>query len=86
MLVNKIAEVYSRKLNRDINPMTEVLVSHGATGALTAFLSAYVNSGEQVVAFEPMFQFYLDQCELSGGTMKTVSLEFKNGSWVFDPK
>ena len=40
--------------------MTEVLIAHGATGALFAFISAYVNKGEQIVSFTPMFQFYYD--------------------------
>lgn len=73
-------------MGRKLDPMTEVLISHGATGALFAFISAYVNSGEQIVAFEPMFQFYLDQCEMSGGVMKTVKLDFQGGKWTFDPE
>jgi len=44
--VNKVAEVYGIKMGRKLDPMTEVLISHGATGALFAFISAYVNSGE----------------------------------------
>jgi aspartate/methionine/tyrosine aminotransferase len=46
LLINKVAEVYGEKLKRQINPMTEVLISHGATGALSAFLNAFVNRDE----------------------------------------
>ena len=55
LLINKVAEIYGKKFQRQINPMTEVLISHGATGALFSCLCAYVNNGEQVVSFTPMF-------------------------------
>jgi aspartate/methionine/tyrosine aminotransferase len=66
--------------------MTEVLIAHGATSALFSFISAYINKGEQIVSFTPMFQLYYDECEMAGGVMKTVNLDYIEGNWTFDPK
>lgn len=41
----------SRRLNLDAD--TDVLVTHGATGALHAALDAFVNPGDRVVLFDP---------------------------------
>lgn len=56
----KIAEVYGKKIGREINPMTEILVSHGANSALNSFIVGLVNprEGEEVVVFEPCFPQY----------------------------
>ena len=48
-----VAERYQRLDGRAVNPDTEVLVTHGATGALTATLDAFVNPGDRVVLFDP---------------------------------
>jgi aspartate/methionine/tyrosine aminotransferase len=36
-----------------VNAETELLVTHGATGALTAALDAFVNPGDHIVLFDP---------------------------------
>ena len=36
-----------------MNPETDVLVTHGATGALAAAFDAFVNLGDRVVLFDP---------------------------------
>ncbi len=38
---------------RSVNPETEVLVTHGATGALATVFDAFVNPGDRVVLFDP---------------------------------
>lgn len=48
-----IAQRYQRLDNRTVNPETEVLVTHGATGAFAAALDAFVNPGDRVVMFDP---------------------------------
>jgi aspartate/methionine/tyrosine aminotransferase len=85
--VTEIANHYGPKLGRKIDPMTEVLVTCGANGALCSFFQALVNPGDEVVTFEPMFQMYIDHMQLVGATLKGVPLEVdKNRQWVFDPK
>jgi aspartate/methionine/tyrosine aminotransferase len=48
-----IAARYRRLDGRTVNPKTEVLVTHGASGALAAALDAFVNPGDRVVLFDP---------------------------------
>jgi aspartate/methionine/tyrosine aminotransferase len=51
-LANAIADRY-RPLGRELNPDTDVLVTHGATACLTAALDAFVNPGDRIVMFDP---------------------------------
>lgn len=48
-IVSRQQRLESRKLDAD----TEVLVTHGATGAYAAALDAFVNPGDRVVLFDP---------------------------------
>jgi aspartate/methionine/tyrosine aminotransferase len=45
-----------------------------------------INEGDALVTFSPMFPMYLDHTELSSGKMRTVPLNFSEGTWRFDPK
>src|SRR4029079_1004855 len=44
---------YQHLDGRKVDPDTEVLVTHGATSALTATLDAFVNTGDRIVLFDP---------------------------------
>lgn len=74
ILVNKIAEIFSKKLKHKIDPMNEVMVSQGANGALMSFISAFANKGDEVVVFCPMFPMYLDHCQMGGSKVIEVPL------------
>jgi len=81
--VKAIADTYGERyfnkaLGRKVDPMTEVLVTAGANGALNCFIAAFVNEGDEIVAFEPMFPLYLDHTELAGGKCIGVSLRWKS--------
>ena len=86
ILMNKVAEVYGRRLGKTLDPMKNIVVGLGANGALASFISALCNKGDEVVTFCPMFPMYIDHIEMSGAKMNSVPLEYKNGKWVFDPK
>lgn len=87
VIIEEIAKRYGPKLGREIDPKTEILVTSGANGALSSFILGLVNSGDEVVTFEPAFPMYFDHMTMSGGTLKTVPLEVnEKGEWVFDPE
>jgi len=66
--------------------MNEVVVTCGANGALSSFILALINKGDEMVVFEPVFPMYLDHLEIAQGTSKSVPLEVnEDGYWVFDP-
>jgi aspartate/methionine/tyrosine aminotransferase len=71
-------------LGREVDPMTEVLITSGANGALSSFVLALVNPGDEVVVFEPCFPMHLDHIEMAKGVHKAVPLRVVDGSWTFD--
>lgn len=61
-IVQNIAKVYGPKLNRELDPMKEIVVTNGANGALNVSINAFVNEGDELIAFEPCFPSYFDHC------------------------
>jgi aspartate/methionine/tyrosine aminotransferase len=57
-LVTAVADVYGKKLGRTIDPMKEVLVTQGCSGALHSYIAAFANDGDEVVMFEPLWSVY----------------------------
>ena len=54
-LVHALAKHYSPLVGRNIDPLTEVTVSVGATEAIFALMQAIVNDGDEVILIEPAF-------------------------------
>jgi aspartate/methionine/tyrosine aminotransferase len=52
-LKSAVAQRYARLDGRTLDPETEVLVTHGATGSLASAFDAFVNVGDRVVLFDP---------------------------------
>jgi methionine aminotransferase len=68
----KIEQLYGPKYD----PVTEVVVTSGATAGLYATLTAFVQPGDEVVLFEPCYDSYVPVIRLSGGTPVFVSLRY----------
>jgi kynurenine---oxoglutarate transaminase / cysteine-S-conjugate beta-lyase / glutamine---phenylpyruvate transaminase len=77
-LVDNIAKDYSKTLGREINPLTEVVITSGATGAICSSLQSLINHGDEVVIFEPFFDIYTAQIEIAGGTPVVVPLRARH--------
>jgi N-succinyldiaminopimelate aminotransferase len=58
----------------DLDPETEVLVTTGATEALTAAILALVDAGDEVVALEPWFDSYPAAVAMARGVLRGVRL------------
>ncbi len=81
----------------ELDPDSEVLVTAGATEALAATLLAFVDDGDEVVAFEPYYDAYAALVARAGGVHRTVPLHrvtgersgadapLISGSWAVDP-
>jgi N-succinyldiaminopimelate aminotransferase len=76
------------------DPDSEVLVTAGATEALTAALLALVEPGDEVVLLEPMYDSYAAAVAMAGGVVRPVPLTpppastdgpADGGVWTFDP-
>ena len=70
-----IAQHQQRHYGVTLDPDTDVLVTTGATEALTAALLAFVEPGDDVVALEPFFDSYPAAVQLAGGRLRGVVLE-----------
>lgn len=73
-LVKQLAETYSPWLERDVDPMSEIIVSCGATQTLFSIMEAFVNPGDEVILLEPFFDIYPAQVTMAGGICKYVPM------------
>jgi N-succinyldiaminopimelate aminotransferase len=74
VLRQAIAEHQRRFWGLEYDPDTEVLVTAGATEALAATLLALLDTGDEVVVFEPMYDSYQAAIALAGATARPVTL------------
>ena len=68
-----VAAANKRFYGLDIDP-TGVVITSGATEAITACLMALLNPGDEVVLIEPLYDTYLPVVTLLGATAKLVRL------------
>jgi aspartate/methionine/tyrosine aminotransferase len=58
-----------------LDPMTEVMVTSGATEALAGTLLGLIKPGDEVLVFQPMYDSYVPIIRLAGGIPKFLRLE-----------
>ena len=73
-LRNAVAAHNRRFYGLDIDPNAEVIVTSGATEAITACLMAVLNPGDECVLIEPLYDTYLPVVKLLGAVPKLVRL------------
>jgi N-succinyldiaminopimelate aminotransferase len=64
------------------DPDTEILVTAGATEALTASILALCDPGDEAVVFEPTYDTYTAAIALAGARQRVVTLQ--EPGWSFD--
>jgi N-succinyldiaminopimelate aminotransferase len=74
VLLTAIAAHQQRFYNLTVDPATEVLVTAGATEALAATLLGLIETGDEVVTFEPFYDAYGALISMAGGIHRTVAL------------
>ena len=70
-----VAAANQRFYGLDVDPATEVVVTSGATEAITACLMALLNPGDEVVLIEPLYDTYLPVVRMLGCTPRLVRLQ-----------
>ena len=83
VLREAIAEHQQRFYGLRYDPATEVLVTAGATEALAGALMGLLDTGDEVVLFEPMYDSYQACIALAGAVAKPVTL--RPPDYGFDP-
>lgn len=88
-LVNALAQIYGPLFGRDLNPMTEIVITTGATEGIFATVQALVEPGDEVILIEPFYDSYAPSVIMAGGTPVYVPLRPKanaqsSADWVLD--
>ena len=82
-LLEAVSQHQSRFYGLEYNPTNEILITAGATEAITAAVLALCEPGDEVLVFEPYYDSYVAAVAMSGATRRTVPL--RPPSWEFDP-
>lgn len=70
----------------DYDPEGEILVTAGATEAISAAILALCEPGDEVVCFEPFYDSYAASIALAGAVRRPVTLRpSSTGRYAFDP-
>ncbi len=67
-LVNALAAVYSPVFGRELNPLTQIVVTTGATEGIFATIQGLVDPGDEVILIEPFYDSYPASVIMAGGT------------------
>jgi aspartate/methionine/tyrosine aminotransferase len=78
-----IQHYYRRFYQLEIDPEREITVCCGATEGMIASLLALLNPGDEVILFEPFYENYWPDSQLSGAVCRHVTL--RPPDWTFDP-
>ena len=77
-----IAAKYARDYALDFDPEREVTVCCGATEGMIAAMLALIDPGDEVIVFEPFYENYNPDAQLSGARARYVTL--RPPDWSFD--
>lgn len=69
-----VAAHYKAHQNIDLDWQCEVTITSGATEAIAAALLAFIEPGDEVVLFEPLYDAYLPMVRRAGGAPRIVRL------------
>lgn len=82
-----IAEHARRFLGQTLDPDTQVVVTCGATEAIFDSVQGLVDPGDEVVAFQPVYDSYAASVAMAGGVLRPVTLrppDTSHPQWWFD--
>lgn len=77
-----VAAHYRAHHNLELDWQREVTITSGATEAIAAALLAFIEPGDEVVLFEPLYDAYLPMVKRAGGVPRIVRLQPPH--WRFD--
>jgi N-succinyldiaminopimelate aminotransferase len=77
-----VAAHYEARSGLKLDWQREVTITSGATEAIAAALLAFIEPGDEVVLFEPLYDAYLPMVKRAGGVPRIVRLQPPN--WTFE--
>lgn len=69
-----IAELIYATYSRTVDAESEITITSGATEALYASIAAFVNTGDEVIMFDPCYDSYDPSVRLNGGVPVHINL------------
>ncbi|XP_066466604.1 kynurenine--oxoglutarate transaminase 1 isoform X2 [Tiliqua scincoides] len=93
-LVSILARFFGKLLGRELDSLTDVMVTVGAYEALFCCFQALVDDGDEVIIIEPFFDCYEPMVKMAGGTPVFIPLRPKptasgklmsSRDWQLDP-
>ncbi len=75
-LVTALSEMRKKYFGLEYDPMTEVLVTSGATECIASSILGLLNPGDEVILFEPFYDSYPANVAMAGGVPRFYTLRF----------
>lgn len=72
--MNAISKLYSTLINREIDPLNEILITVGAYEALFCTIQSLIEVGDEAIIIEPFFDCYEPMVRIAGGTPRFIPL------------
>lgn len=79
-----LRDYYERFYGITLDPEREITVCCGSTEGMIASLLALLNPGDEIVLFEPFYENYWPDSQLSGAVCRYVRTHLPD--WTFDPQ
>jgi N-succinyldiaminopimelate aminotransferase len=76
LLVRAIAARARAQYGLEYDPETEIVVTSGATEALTSTMLGLLDPGDEVILFEPYYDSYPASVAMAGGVVRCATLRF----------
>ena len=73
-----ICEILYNCYGAKYHPETEITITAGATQGIFTSIAAFINKGDEVIVFEPVYDCYVPAIEVNGGIVKAIELEYPN--------
>jgi aminotransferase len=83
-LRDELAKKITKFNHYKVNPETEIMVSHGATGAFVCAVKTLFNPGDEVILFEPFYGYHKHILEVCGYTVKAIPINLDDLSVDLD--
>ena len=77
-----IAKKYDSLYHSTYHPENEITITNGATQAVFCAITAFVNHGDEVIVFRPVYDSYIPTVELNGG--KAISIQLHKPDYSID--
>lgn len=85
--IYELREAIAKKLNSfnniEVDPASEIIVTHGSTGAFVCAVMTLFNPGDEVILFEPFYGYHKNILKLNRVEVKTVPINLHD--LTFDP-